>query len=173
MRAALVLTLVLFSAPTALSAAPKPTESWGKADVAFDAYRRDAVECGREAYYSDVASTPQAQTLVRATRQLAAHDGTALDPADPVNSAVRQGVESERIRASARVEKQMRELRKLLDSRLAACLTARGYSRFTLTEQQREELGKLAAGSAERHRFLHALAANPAVLAGQAAAASH
>jgi hypothetical protein len=50
--------------PTALPAhPPQPMTSWGKASVAFDTYRADAVECGREGYFADVSDTEAAKVF--------------------------------------------------------------------------------------------------------------
>ena len=61
----------------------------------------------------------------------------------------------------------MRELQAALVSIAERCLVDRGYSRFRLTAEQQATLGRLKKGSPERHRFLHALASDPDVLASQ------
>lgn len=141
----------------AASAAPRPQQSWGKAGVSFEDYRKDAVECGRSAYYADVSQTEQAQAFVRGTRQLESTDGM---PLDMLELARRYG----QIQQSVRPERRIRELREGLQQVLEICLTKRGYSRFALTDEQRRKLGRLKKGSPERHRFLHSLASNPQVL---------
>jgi hypothetical protein len=156
------------------SAAPRPHQSWGKAGVSFDEYRRDAVECGRLAHYADVSDTEQAKLFVRASKRLEAADdhgmGTAgASSVDEMNRMVGLAARSEQIRSSIRPEKQMRDLHAGLVGVVESCLTERGYSRFSLTEGQRARLGKLKKGSAERHRFLHSLASDADVLRRQVA----
>lgn len=49
-RIAALVILVMFVAATSASARTSrqaPRESWGKAGVSFEQYRRDALECGR------------------------------------------------------------------------------------------------------------------------------
>ena len=74
---------------------------------------------------------------------------------------------SEQIRAGIRPEKRMKELHLALVDVVETCLAQRGYTRFTLTEEQRSALGKLKKGSPERHRYMHALASDPAILRAQ------
>lgn len=141
--------------------APKPQESWGRAGVDFDTYRQDAVECGRTAYYADVSLTEQAQAFVRGTKRLESIDGLPLDFLELARSYGQ-------IEASVRPERQIRELREAMQSVVDICLTRRGYVKFRLTEEQRDELGRLRKGSPERHRYLHLLASDPEVIANQA-----
>jgi hypothetical protein len=151
------------------SGAPRPQESWGKAGVSFEDYRNDAVECGRLAYYADISETDHAKAFVSATKRLEAADdhGMAAIGEDDMYRLAQLGARSEQIRASIRPEKRMRELHAGLVQVVEICLEERGYSRFALTDEQRKELGKLKKGSAQRHRFMHALASDPQVLRTQ------
>ena len=167
MRSPLILAIFAFTALPAM-AADAPANSWGKAGISFDDYRRDSVECGREAYYLDIAETEQAAILKRASTQLEMHDGSFAAGDDPVTDAVRHGAQSEQIRAAARADKQIRELRRMMDDRLAQCLVTRGYTRITLTREQRDALEELKKGTPQRHQYLFALASDPVVLARQA-----
>ena len=74
---------------------------------------------------------------------------------------------SEQIRAGIRPEKRMKELHVALVDVVEVCLEQRGYSRFTLTQEQRDALGKLKQGSPERHRFMPSLASDADVLRAQ------
>ncbi|HYD23317.1 MAG TPA: hypothetical protein VEB68_00860 [Croceibacterium sp.] len=143
--------------------APRPPETWGRAGVDFDTYRQDAVECGSIAYYADVSQTKQAQAFVRGTRRLESLDGLPLDPLELARSYGQ-------IEAGVRPERQIRELRGAMQSVLDSCLARRGYVKIGLTEAQREELEHLRKGSPERHRYMHMLASDPAVIASQALA---
>lgn len=167
MRSPLIMAIFAFSALPAM-AADAPPNSWGKAGISFEDYRRDSIECGREAYYLDIAETEQAAVLKRASAQLEMHDGSFTEGADPLADAARHGAQSEQIRAAARADKQIRELRRMMDDRLAQCLVTRGYTRIALTEQQRDALDELKKGTPQRHQYLFALASDPAVLARQA-----
>ena len=142
--------------------APRPQESWGRAGVDFDTYRQDAVECASVAYYADVSGTEQAQAFVRGTKRLESIDGL---PLDFLEMARNYG----QIHDSVRPERQINELREAMQSVVDICLTQRGYVKFRLTEEQREELGHLRKGSDERHHYLHMLASDATVLEEQAA----
>ena len=141
--------------------APRPQESWGRAGVDFDTYRQDAVECASVAYYADVSGTEQAQAFVRGTKRLESIDGL---PLDFLEMARNYG----QIHDSVRPERQINELREAMQSVVDICLTQRGYVKFRLTEEQREELGHLRKGSDERHHYMHMLASDSTVLESQA-----
>lgn len=141
-------------------AAPKPPESWGRAGVDFDTYRQDAETCGRMAYYADVSETDHARAFATGTRRLQMVDGLPIDFISLARSYAQ-------INESMRTEWRMRELGEGLQSIVDTCLTERGYVKFALTEEQRDRLGHLRKGSAERHRYLHELASDPDVIARQ------
>jgi hypothetical protein len=160
-RISLPIALVIAAGLAApATGAPKPNESWGKADVSLEQYRQDAVDCASIAYYADVSETEQAAAFVRGTKRLESIDGLPLDFFD---LARRYG----QIEASVRPERQIRELRQAMQSVVDICLTRRGYVKFRLTEEQRDQLGHLRKGSLERRRYLHMLASDPQVLRAQ------
>ena len=166
---ALLLTTAL-AVPVA--AAPKLQASWGKADVSFEDYRNDAVECGRLAYYADVSDTEQAKLFVSASRRLEAADDHGMGTPSATSEMELQrmvglAARSEQIRAGIRPEKRIKELHVALVDVVETCLEQRGYSRFTLTEEQRNALGKLKKGSPERHHYMHSLASDADVLRAQ------
>ena len=168
---ALLAAVALVLAPAPAWAA-QPIDSWGKAGVSFEDYRADAVACGRSAYYADVSETDHAKAFVQATRRLEAADDHGMGPAlaTPEEDMYRMaelGARSEMIRSSIRPEKRMRELQAALVSIVERCLEDRGYSQFRLTREQQRALRRLKPGSPERHRFLHALASDAAVLSRQ------
>lgn len=154
------------------AAAPKPEQSWGKADVSFETYRSDAVECGRVAHYADISDTEQAKLFVRASRRLEAADDHSMGVPNASSDMELQrmvglAARSEQIRAGIRPERRMKELHVALVDVVETCLEQRGYSRFTLTQEQRDALGKLKKGSPERHRYMHSLASDANVLRTQ------
>lgn len=170
-RIAVGIALLLTGAATA---AEPPRTSWGRADVGFDQYRTDAIACGRAGLGTDIADLKAVKTLAAASQQIdtllqvprgtVTADGT-IDPV-ALNTAqqVARTVESANPRA------RIKEVRAALLSTVEQCLTARGYVRFDLTDEQRRQLRVLKPGSPERHAYLHALASNPGVLERQRAA---
>lgn len=167
----LAISLALSAVPAA--AEPRPVDSWGRADVSYEAYRNDALECGLVGYYADVSQTAEAQAFVGASRQLEAIDNPnyaspGASPADIASLGVEQARRYEQIRRSIRPEQKMRALKQGMEAVVEDCLRDRGYVQFRLTEDQREMLSHLDRGSDERRAFLHALASNPTVLQAQA-----
>ena len=67
-----------------------------------------------------------------------------------------------------RPQHRINQVRDLMRVAMDTCLTELGYTRFRLTEAQRERLSHLRYGQPERHAFLHNLASDPAVLAAAA-----
>jgi hypothetical protein len=172
------------AASVALSAMPaaaksKPIDSWGRVGVDFETYRTDARECALQGHYADVSETEQAKKFVRATKRLENSDDTSMGPAmatsaadnaPPPDTMYRTTViaaRTEQIRASIRPDKLVGELHEGMVGVVESCLLDRGYSQFRLTESQSKALSKLEKGSDERRHFLHALAADPAVLENQ------
>lgn len=178
----------------ALVAAPLPDAgmSWGKPGVDFQTYRADAVLCGRQGYYLDVSNTPEAKTLILATRQLETIDengvpnsgnvqfdsvpvpGVMLDGTLDVtyNPAIARSLEMAqrygRTVQGARVDVQMKRVGERLQSTVDVCLADHGYRRFRLTRDQQRQLDHLRRGSPERQAFLFALASDPRILEAQA-----
>lgn len=155
----------------ALSAHPPkpPMTSWGKAGVAFGTYRTDAVECGREGHFADVSETEAAKVFQQASRRLENNE-TALGMAAQTGDLTRVGninAMSQQIVSSTRPRERMREVAGVLGDTVAACLTRRGYVRFTLTEAQEQALKAYPAGTEARHNFFNALASDAKVLATQ------
>ena len=151
---------------TSALGASEPRESWGKAGVSLVQYQDDAVACATRAYYQDVAQTDGAKRLVDASRRIdslasVATGGSYPYYADPAVTAIARTVDA------ARPDKAFREVGALQQSTLDTCLSQRGYVRFSLTEDQRQRLGKLRNGSAERRAYLHSLGSDAAILAAQ------
>jgi hypothetical protein len=143
--------------PPKLSSKRAPLTSWGKAGVSFEQYRTDAVTCGEAGYYRDVGDSKAAQAFVKGSRMIDTALNTAADP----------GIDVARIVEGVRPDVRMREVGALLMAGVEQCLVRLGYSRFLLTEEQREEAEKLKVGTPERHAFLHRLASDADVLARQ------
>ena len=162
--------MVVLAGGVPCTAAPAPHDSWGKAGVSAEQYRSDALDCGKQGYYLDIAQTEDAQAFVRGSRELddaTQSANTAAPGADPVEASVATANQFEQIRRSVNPERRMDHIRATMQAAGAKCVISRGYVRFALTEDQRRRLHKLAIGSADRKAYLHALASDPAVLARQ------
>jgi hypothetical protein len=173
---------VLFG--TSAAAAPAPSESWGKSGITLAQYRKDAIECGLQGYYTDISKTQDAKVFVDASKQLdAITSGGASSPmtvdSNPlgpdsttaIDQAVRYGAQQQHIVDNVRVDRRFDNIKKTLVSNDQQCLVKRGYSKFVLTDEQRKALRKLKAGSDQRRAYLYSLASDPAVLANQKATA--
>lgn len=172
-RSAIIAITALALTTTPAIAKPKPYDSWGRAGVDFETYRKDALECALSGYYADVSETEHAKKFVRATRRLEAADDSSMGmplatPQEDIYRMATIAARSEQIRSSIRPEKLMRELQGAMVGLVEDCLVERGYLRFRLTADQQKELSHLKKGTPERHHFLHALASDPDVLDTQA-----
>jgi hypothetical protein len=156
-----IAAILVVSLSSPILAAPRPRESWGRAGVTLEAYRQDAEQCGRMAYYADLSENEHAQAFVTGTKRMEAADGLPLEPVELADRYAQ-------IEQSTRAEWRLRELEQAMQSVVEICLTRRGYVKFQLTEAQREDLEHLEKGSPERHAYLHRLASDPDVLASQA-----
>lgn len=161
MRRGLALVAVGLTAFPLIAATRTPKESWGKSGVSFEQYRSDAVACAERGYYLDIARTDDAKAFVRGSRELddaTQSAATAAPNADPVDDAVRRANEYERIRRGVEPERRIDHLKTVLQSAVDTCLRGRGYTKFTLTDDQRHRLGKMPIGSPQRRSFLYQLA---------------
>ncbi len=172
-------------------AAPQPQTSWGKAGISFEAYRADALACGREGANLDVSKTEGARVLVNASRQLdtltetGAPDsgnqqsdsfpsaGAAADSTLDVsfNPAVARALElSHRmatVTQAARADEQVRQVGQVMRVAIEQCLVGRGYRKFRLTSDQMRHLDTLRRGTDARRAYLFSLASDPEVLRDQ------
>jgi hypothetical protein len=162
-------TAILLVVPTAVRAAEPPVLSWGKPGVTLEAYRADAVACGRQGYYLDVSNTEAARVFKDASRQLDNNEANLASTAmtGGLDRAMQIANDSSRIVERTRPAERMKQVRTLLQDTVASCLQARGYTRFQLTRDQQRHLKALKLGSPERHAYLHGLASDPAILAAQ------
>ena len=171
MRHRLICTLALaFAVAAPAGAREQPAVSWGKAGVSFDQYRQDAVECGRAGYYLDVSDTEAARVFKTATSRLESNESdlqTSGSLGDMTRIMAIVGY-SAQIVEGTRPREQMKQVRKLMDDTVAACLAGRGYVRFQLTAEQRDQLRHFRRGTVQRHAFLYGLATDPSVLSAQA-----
>lgn len=174
---------ILIAAMLAVAAAPAAARlvspgagiSWGKAGVSLDQYRKDAIECGRNAAATDLAGTDPAKALVIGSRLMEndpnAAAGAVVDPtAGPAAAAdvVAGAGSTPGVMQMIGPERQFAKAGDILEGALERCLKTRGYRKFKLTSEQRHRLAKLPPGSDARHFYLHSLASNADVLARQA-----
>ncbi len=159
----------LLLVPAASFAKERPMLSWGKPGVTLDAYRADAVACGREGYYLDVSNTAAAKVFKQASSQLENNEANLAATAmtGDLDRAMQVANDSSRIVERTRPAQRIKEVRTLLEDTVSSCLRARGYTRFQLTPAQQRYVRALKLGSPARHAYLHGLASNPAVLAAQ------
>lgn len=172
-----ILAAAALSAP-AVAAPPEPVVSWGKAGVPYEQYLRDSIECGLRGHNQDVSATPQAKALRDASRRLESMDGTApvadyatAGGVDPLAGVVQHARQMEMIKQGVRPEKQVADLKLEMQRAVAACLTERGYRRFTLDEAQTEHLKGLMRGTEARRHYLYSLASDAGVMERQALSA--
>ncbi len=158
--------MLLLLLPAASFAADRPMLSWGKPGVTLDAYRADAVACGREGYYLDVSNTEAAKVFKQASSQLENNEAS-LGMTGDVDRAIQIANDSSRIVERTRPAQRIKEVRALLQDTVSSCLQARGYTQFQLTTAQQRHLRSLKLGSPARHAYLHGLASNPAVIEAQ------
>lgn len=162
------LTAILILLPVAIAnAAEHPVVSWGKPGVTLEAYRADAVACGRQGYYLDISNTEAARVFKDASRQLESNEANLSLVAGDIDRATQIANDSGRIVERTRPAERMKQVRTLLQDTVATCLRSRGYTQFQLTRDQQRYLKTLKLGSPERHAYLHDLASNPAILAAQ------
>ena len=148
------LLLTLASSPAAAGPVrPDRQTSWGKAGVSLEQYWIDASECGHATAAIDLSGTAPAQALVLASRMIDNQNGY-----DDVARALRL----------APPDVQWNRAGTIMERELEGCLMDRGYVKFKLTKGQARQLSKLPTGSLERRKYLHLLASDADVLAGQA-----
>jgi hypothetical protein len=162
--------VLLATAASAVSAAPAPETSWGRAGVSYDEYRADASRCLHLVERIDLEGTQPAQALITATRRIENLSGQigagAQDLGNGFDNVVANQIAG--AVAQARPEVRFRQIRDLMRTAMTACLTELGYTRFRLTEAQREQLRHLRSRQPARHAYLHRLASDPNVIAAQA-----
>lgn len=161
-------TFAITAAALACSSAQAgaPRFAWGKAGISYDQYRAEAFECAIVGLDTNIDNTEPVERLRNATRELEALDNrqSVASSADPVGAGINHAQDLARMREAARPDQQVKEVKKILFSAMQQCMIQRGYTRFALTEDQRDEIDKLKDGSQERRAYIHKLASDPAVL---------
>jgi len=153
--------LALIALASVASEAATPYSSWGMAGVTFDRYRTDAIACGRLGANKDISGEPATARVVLTERLVERLLNAGIQEGTPIVDGYAD------IHRRLQPRQSIAEVQQVHVDAVATCLLRLGYSRFALTPAQTKALGRLRAGTAERHRFLHALASDPAVLARQ------
>jgi hypothetical protein len=167
--AILGIAAVTLAAGPALAAGKPHNVSWGRANVSFADYNRDAQQCAAKTFGVTLHLSPQtAHDLdMVANGSLMSLLGTAgVTPEvalSPTHVHFYSTTYVETYKHATRVD-FTDQLQAILDT----CLAGRGYHRFRLTDAQMDQLHELAQGSAEREHFLYSLGSDPDVLAAQA-----
>ena len=171
-NSSVLLVSFLLASPALAASAPK--ESWGKAGVSLAQYRQDALDCGKQGYYTDISKTDDAKAFVKASRQLDAVTTGVIastmteggeDLTNPIMDQVNQ---QQHIVDSVHADERFHHIKQTLEDVVGKCLAGLGYSKFRLTDDQRRKMSHLGAGSDARHDYLYSLASDPAVLQAQA-----
>ena len=167
--AILGIAAVTLAAGPALAAGKPHNVSWGRANVSFADYNRDAQQCAAKTFGVTLHLSPQtAHDLdMVGNGSLMSLLGTAgVTPEvalSPTHVHFYSTTYVETYKHATRVD-VTDQLQAILDT----CLAGRGYHRFRLTDAQMDQLHELAQGSAEREHFLYSLGSDPDVLAAQA-----
>lgn len=163
------LTLAAISLGAASArAADAPQFSWGKAGVGYEQYRDEAYDCAMAGLSSDISDSEPVQVLRSASRQMEALDSRMQsigNAADPVAAGAAHASDVQAIEASARPERQVEAIKRVVFPVIQQCMIDRGYTRFALTEEQRAEMSRL--GKDESRVYLHRLASDAAVIERQ------
>jgi len=179
---AAVLSLPVASANAKVAA---PPTIWAKADVSYDQFRADALECGMQGLAVNIDNSEEVKALAQASKQLEAIDASAQAALSQdagqfgrpdLNSvyvhngldiASRKAAEQQAVIAAARPEEQYARIKEMMFKVVRSCMTQRGYSKVVLTEDQRNEYSGLKGGADARRAYIHELASDPDVLETQ------
>lgn len=164
LRLSTLVTALVASLVTPAAAVQRRDESWGKVGVSYLQYRTDAVECAHHAE----TKAPVALAPV----DLAFALDSAMPDAQPQADLTKPNLDVSAVidyaaQSQLHMNKHWRRVAQQLQPALAACLTARGYQRFRLTDEQTAQLKRLETGSRARNVYLWNLAVDPAVLGAQ------
>jgi hypothetical protein len=158
--------------------APPHDTSWGKAGVSLEQYARDATECADTSRTVAVSIKPEtlkrldalsSVQLLHLAMQIVSREGdpvaivAAMSDTKSADDIARRSSTFQGRYISAARQDVVDELQAVLDK----CLTDRGYVRIKLTDAQARALSHLKRHSPERTAYLHALDADPDIIAQQ------
>ena len=148
--------LLIAAASLPAQAKPSRTETWGKPQVSFEQYRRDAVECATLGYFRDVSQDEPAKKFIRGFQtydnglNMPVWNGAGGPPM--AMTSTRDSV------LMMNPDQRLKEVQAVQVGDVERCLTERGYAKFTLTDRQDRELKRYPKGSDARRQFLYRLA---------------
>jgi hypothetical protein len=145
----LICAAMLIASPAAARTAAAMTETWGKPGVAYDQYRRDAVDCALIGATRDVSGDEPARTFVRGWRI----DERFLN--DPAGPDVERWLANKRL---TQPDRRIDEVQAILVNDVETCLMQRGYRKVQLSKPEQRALQRLRHGTERRRRFLHDIA---------------
>ncbi len=131
------------------SYAKTKVEAWGRAGVSFQQYRADAIECAKIGYFRDVSKDDPAKRFVRGWQ-------TADDS---LNLSGPSGADWNNVVLRTQPDRQKKLVHAIQVGDVETCLLDKGYRKFALSREEERQLKRYPAGSSERHRYLHSLAA--------------
>ncbi len=148
--------------------AEKTVFSWGKPGTTRQNFERGALKCSLPVAEADVSADPTTKAYVAGFEVLERENNMPPMP-------VPQSDDPNLVRSSRQVhlrrmyspERKVEALQNALQSRVDACLTANGYVRFALSNDQRLALSKLKRGSDERRLYLYTLGTDAGVVVRQ------
>lgn len=147
-----------------------PQTIWAKADVGYEQFSADALECGMQGLAVNIDNTEEVKTLARASEQLEALDTsaqTALSQNNGLDAAARVAAQQQTVIAATRPDEQYAGIKEKMFKVVRKCMIERGYSKIVLTEDQRNEYSETKGGANARRAYIHKLASNPDVLETQ------
>jgi hypothetical protein len=152
-----------------MAAENKKIFSWGKAGVSYEQYRADVLECGTAGLNTKIDDTAPVAELRKGTRQLEDVDNRmSSQQGDMANNiAERQAIER-----SIQPGQQVLRIKEIMFETIRQCMIDHQYVRFALTDQQQAEYRKVSGGPANRAKYIHSLASDPAILESQKEAAT-
>ena len=152
-----------------------PLTIWAKADVGYDQFSAEALECGMQGLAVNIDNTEEVKTLARASEQLEALDTSAqaaLSQDNGLDTAARVAAQQQTVIAATRPDQQYAGIKEKMFKVVRACMLQRGYTKIVLTEDQRNAYSELKGGADARRAYIHKLASDPHVLATQREAAT-
>jgi hypothetical protein len=158
---------LLLTFPSQDAAAARPVYSWGKPEVSRSNYDSDAVACSLTAASRDVSADSETHAYVQGFEALERENNMPpmARPSDDETQANRNVL----LRRMYRPDRKVDALQEKLQDEVERCLTARGYTRFSLSHDQLRRLEKLRVGSMERRDYFYNLATSIDIVAVQRA----
>lgn len=162
-----------------------PRTVWAKADIGYEQYRNDGLECGMKGLASNIDNSAEVKTLARASRQLESIDASAraawsqdagqmgqtglgsVQMRNGLDIAANKAIQAQAVREAARPEEQYARIKEMMFQIVRSCMIDRGYAKIVLTEDQRKEYGRVEGGADARRAYIHKLASDPHVLEAQ------